>query len=164
MKKLLSFVIILISIFISFTSCGGAASPKTFNESAMRIFEGATKTLDNFDPKITAGVKSKDLASIAVAADAALAEVDAQIEKMKALATPENGEKYKESVLKSLESLKAIIETGKKYSELKEGYTKSEFNALEKEYNNKRKVLSDNLKEVAKTQADFAKAAGAKLR
>lgn len=160
-------VIFITAIFISivFAACGGGTlSPKAFNDSAIKIFEGANKTLDEFDGKITAGVKSNDVASIAVAADSALAKINIQIEKLNALNAPQNGEEYKEAVLKSLDAVKVIIETGKKYSALKEGYSRSEFNALEKEYNKNRKSLSEKLKDVAKVQAEFAKASGAKTK
>ncbi|WP_163268197.1 hypothetical protein [Dysgonomonas sp. 216] len=160
MKKAYLFVLTL-SVSIIFAACsggsGGPLNPKAFNDKAISIFEGATKTLDAFDAKITQGVKSNDLASIGEAAQLALTDIDAKIEAMKALNIPEGADAYKESVLKSLQSLKSIVETGKKYSELKEGYSKKEFNALEKEYNNKRKQLSADLKSVSKAASAFMK-------
>ena len=159
MKKLLSFTVVLISI--SFISCGGGSaplSPKAFNETAISIFQGANKILDTFDAKITAGVKSNDFASIINAAESASTEIDAQIEKINAVIAPQGGEDYKEAVLKTLNTTKSIIETGKKYGELQEGYSNSEFNALEKEYNSKRTQLSNELKDVGKAASAFLKA------
>lgn len=160
MKKLIFITTTLIFLF----SCGNSNSPgpKTFNSSAISIFTQANKILDDFDAKITAAVKGNNVESLSAEADQALLKVDEQIEKMKAINAPEHGEEYKEAVLSSLEKLKSIVETGKKYSELKEGYSKKEFNALEKEYNNKRKDLSQQLSKVAKVQADFAKKTGKK--
>lgn len=145
-------------------SCGGGGSlsPKAFNDSAISIFQEANNSLNAFDAKITAGVKGGDLASIGTAADAALAEVDAKIEKLNALNAPQGAEGYKDAVLKSLEGVKTIIETGKKYSTLPEGYSKSEFNALEKEYNSNRQKLSAQLQNVAKAQKEFTAAVNAK--
>ena len=160
MKKLNFIVIALVSVVLTACGGGGTLSPKAFNETAMNIFKAANTSLSEFDAKITEGVKSNDLASIATAAESALSKVEPQIEKMKGLAIPEGGEKYKESVLKSLETLKSIIETGKKYAALPEGYARSEFNALEREYNDKRKQLSTQLQDVAKAQTEFAKAVG----
>ena len=160
MKKLLLLAVALISV--SFFSCGGGSkplSPKAFNDKAISIFKEANKTMDAFDAQITAGVKSNDLASIIGSAETASAEVDAQIEKLNAVVAPQGGEDYKNAVLKTLETIKSIIETGRKYGDLKEGYSKSEFNALEKEYNNKRKRLSNELSEVAKAASAFAKMA-----
>ena len=157
MKKLL--FLALISVF--FFSCGGGSSslsPKAFNDAAISIFKGANKTMDAFDSQITAAVKSNDLASIAGAAESASTEIDAQIEKLKALVAPQGGEDYKNAVLKTLETVKSIIETGKKYGNLKEGYAKSEFNALEKEYNSIRTQLSNELKSVASAAEAFSKA------
>ena len=164
MKKLLFLTVSFISI--SFFSCGGGStgggstslSPKAFNDNAISIFKDANKIMDAFDAKITTGVKSNDLASIASAAESASTEIDAQIEKMKALAAPQGGENYKNAVLKTLETIKSIIETGKKYSNLKEGYSNNEFKALEKEYNNKRTQLSNELKDVATAASTFLKA------
>lgn len=162
MKK----VIILILISIAFAACGGGSSsggsspmsPKAFDNTAMDVFKKAKNSMDAFDSKITAGIKSKDFASIATAADNALAEVDAQIEKLKAANAPEGGNGYKESVLKTLNTTKEIIEIGKKYSALKEGYSQKEFSALEKEYNKKRTQLSKELKDVATASSEFSKA------
>ena len=157
MKKLSLIAIALISIVC--ISCGGkgSVSPQDFNNSAMEIFGEANNALSEFDAKITEGVTSSDLASIAVAAESALEKVDAQIEKLKAIST-KNGEKYKESVLKSLDSVKAIIETGKKYAELAEEYTREEFDNLEAEYNSKRTQLSQELMNIATAQAEFVSA------
>lgn len=163
MKKVLFMAAIVIPVI--FMACGGGTmSPQTFNNTAMKKFEEANKALDEFDAKITEGVKSDNLASITVAAEEAMKKVDTQIEEMKAVKAPQTAEAYKESVLKCLDGVKAIIETGKKYAELKEGYSNSEFNALEKEYNSKRKQLSNDLKTVAKVQAEFAKSVNAKVR
>ena len=161
MKKLLFLTVSLISI--SFFSCGGGStslSPKAFNDSAISIFKEANKIMDAFDAQITAGVKSNDLASITGAAESASTEIDAQIEKMNALVAPQGGEDYKGAVLKTLETVKSIIETGQKYGNLKEGYSNSEFKALEKEYNNKRKQLSNELKDVGAAASTFLKANG----
>jgi len=165
MKKIILFAAFLLSILI--TSCGGSASgdgsasaplsPKAFSEKLMNIFTDASKALDVFDKKITASVKSKDMASITAAGETAVTEVDAQIEKLKAVNAPEGGEAYKEAVLKSLDGIKSIIETGKKYGELKEGYSQTEFNKLEKEYNSKRKQLSAALQGVAAAERTFSK-------
>jgi hypothetical protein len=161
MKKLTLTAVTFISFL--FISCGGgsstptAPSPKVFNDTAIKIFQGANKALEEFDGKITTGVKSGDLASIAVAADAANTAVDTQIGKLNDLIAPEGGEGYKEAVMKSLESVKSLIEIGRKYSALPEGYSKKEFNDLEKEYNNKRKDLSNDLKNVGKAQTEFSK-------
>ena len=158
MKKLLLLTVALISV--SFFSCGGGSkplSPKAFNDKAINIFKEANKIMDTFDTQITAGVKSNDLASITSGAESASTEVDTQIEKMKALIAPQGGEDYKNAVLKTLETIKSIIETGKKYGDLKEGYSNKEFNALEKEYNNKRKQLSNELKDVANAASAFSK-------
>lgn len=167
MKNLSFIAVILVSI--AFMACGGSGksdstsngkpvSSQVLNESAMKIFQAANTALDEFDPKITAGIKSKDLASIATAAAAATAIIDAEIEKLNAINAPQEGEGYKNAVLKCLDEAKSIVETGKKYSELKEGYSKSEFNALEKEYNNKRQILSKSLLDVAKEQKAFMNA------
>jgi hypothetical protein len=165
MKKLLFLAVILSSV--TFFACGGGSSsssaplsPKAFNDKAINIFKGANKTMDTFDAKITAGIKSNDLASITSASELASTEINAQIENLNALVAPQHGEEYKASVAKTLETVKSIIETGKKYGELKEGYSKSEFNALEKEYNKKRKQLSNELKDVAKAASVFTKATG----
>jgi hypothetical protein len=161
MRKFIFIAAILSSI--TFFACGGGTtSPQAFNGTAIDIFKEANKTLDEFDSKITAGVKSSDLSSIAEAAESALEKVDGNIEKLKAINAPQSAEKYKESVLKSLDEVKAVIESGKKYAALTEGYSKSEFNALEKEYNKKRKQLSNELKNVATAQAEFMKAISAK--
>ena len=157
MRKLIFVAAIFSSIF--YFACGdGTVSPQVFNNTAINIFKEANKVMDEFDAKITAGVKSNDLSSITAAAESALEKVDGHIEKLNAVKAPESAEKYKESVLKSLDGVKAIIETGKEYTTLKEGYSKKEFNALEKEYNKKRTQLSNELKNVAKAQAEFMKA------
>jgi hypothetical protein len=154
----------LFVLFVLFLSaCGGGSSvpsPKVFDSTAIKIFMDAKDVLDAFDPKITAGVKSNDLASIAVAADAAMTKIDAQINKIDALIAPPGGEDYKAAVKKCLEMSKAIVETGKKYGELKEGYSKKEFNALEKEYNKKKTQLSNELKNVGKAQEKFLEGTG----
>ena len=163
MKNLNTLFIATILSSLVFFACGdGTMSPQTFNNTAIDIFKGANKVLDEFDSKITAGVKSKDLPSIAVAAESALEKVDSHTEKLKAINAPQSAEEYKEAVLKSLGEVKTIIETGKKYAELKEGYSKSEFNALEKEYNKNRKKLSETLQNVATAQAEFMKAISTK--
>ena len=155
MKK----IIFTVLCSIVFFACGdGTMSPQTFNSTAISIFTDAKKVMDEFDAKITAGVKSSDLPSIAAAAEPALEKINGLIEKLDAIKAPQSAESYKKSVLKSLEGVKTVIETGKKYSSLKEGYSKNEFNTLEKEYNNNRKQLSDELKNVATTQAEFMKA------
>ncbi|MDU1891200.1 MAG: hypothetical protein E6767_10945 [Dysgonomonas sp.] len=161
MKQIYFIAVILISILL-FSCSGGTTSPRTFNNDAIKIFSEASKVLDEFDSKITAGVKSNDLASIEIAANSALEKVDTQTEKMQAINVPQNGEEYKDAVLKSLGTVKELIEIGRKYSALKEGYSKREFNALEKEYNNKRKQLSVELKDVGKAQSQFMKASGMK--
>lgn len=161
MKKLLFIVAAFIAI--TFVACGGGAmDPHAFNNTAMKKFEEANKALDKFDAKITEGVRGNDLASIATAAEAALKEIDVQLEEMKAINAPENGEAYKNAVVKALETTKELVEIGKKYSVLPEGYSNSEFNALENEYNAKRKQLSQELSQIASVQAEFAKAVNAK--
>ena len=157
MRRIVFIAAIFSSIF--YFACGdGTISPQVFNNTAINIFKEANKAMDEFDAKITASVKSNDLSSITVAAESALEKVEGQIEKLKAINAPESAEKYKETVLKSLDGVKSVIETGKEYAVLKEGYSKKEFNALEKEYNKKRTQLSNELKNVAKAQADFMKA------
>ncbi len=167
MKKTIFLSIALLSFF--FISCGGGKSgdastpsdkpltPQAFNQTAMDVFKAAQKAMDNFDSQITAGVKTKDLKSITTAADKATAEVDVQIEKLKAVNAPEGGQEYKDAVLKSLDGVKSIIETGKKYGDLPEGYSRVEFNNLEKEYNNKRTELSATLKKVGTAASAFTK-------
>ena len=160
--KTVNFIAIF-SMMVAFVACGGGTmSPKTFDSAVIEIFKGANNTLSEFDAKITDGVKSQDLPSITTAAESALATVEKQIEKLQAIQAPENAEAYKESVIKCLDGVKALIETGKKYGALEEGYAKSEFAALEKEYNKLRTQLSNNLKGVATAQAEFMKAANSK--
>jgi len=165
MKKIIFLATVLSLLFIS---CGGsknadpdaapaALSPKAFNETAMKVFTDANNALSVFDAKITAGVKSKDMASITAASETAMTAVDAQIEKLKAVTAPEGGEAYKDAVLKALDGVKSVIETGKKYGELKEGYSKTEFSKLEKEYNDKRTKLSAALNSVATAHKAFSK-------
>jgi len=155
--KTVNFIAIF-SMMVAFVACGsGAMSPKAFDSAAIEIFKGANNTLNEFDAKITAGVKSNNLPSIAAAAESALAKVEKQIEKLQAIEAPENAEAYKESVLKCLDGVKALIKTGEKYAALKEGYAKSEFAALEKEYNTLKTQLSKNLKGVATAQSEFMK-------
>lgn len=167
MKKTIIFSLAILSLFL--ISCGGGKSndasapsdkplsPNAFNQTAMDVFKTAQTALDAFDSKITAGVKSKDLASITAAAEKATTEVDAQIEKLKAVNEPEGGQAYKDAVLKALEGVKSIIETGKKYGNLPEGYSKTEFDKLEKEYNKKRNELSRILKSVGTAASAFTK-------
>ncbi|MDR0427003.1 MAG: hypothetical protein LBH12_00210 [Dysgonamonadaceae bacterium] len=160
MSKLIFLTVITVSVF--FASCGGPVNPQVFNNTTIKIFEEANKTLSEFDSKITSGIRANDLASIAVAADSALARVDVQINKMKDLKSPPNGVKYKESVSKFLETTKAVAEIGKKYSALGEAYTRAELDAVEKEYSDKKKELSEDLKNVANMQIQFAKAVRAR--
>ena len=161
MKKFIFIAAILCSV--GFFACGdGTMSPKTFDATAIDIFKAANKTLDEFDAKITTGVKSNDLPSITAAAELALEGVDGNIEKLKAINAPQSAEQYKETVLNALNEVKALIEIGKGYANLKEGYSKGEFNALEREYNKKRKQLSASLQNVAKAQTEFMKAISTK--
>ncbi|MCD7972839.1 MAG: hypothetical protein LUG18_09270 [Candidatus Azobacteroides sp.] len=159
MKKVFFLAVALMSVILF--SCGDGSTrtvgPRVFNDTAIKTFQAANKTLEEFDAKITEAVKTNNLSGLEAEADAASADIDEKIEKMQALNGPETAQDYKNAVLKSLESVKEVIATGKKYASLPEGYSKKDFNALEKEYNEKRKELSNNLKEVATAQAAFAK-------
>ncbi|MCD8174255.1 MAG: hypothetical protein LUD76_12535 [Alistipes sp.] len=148
---------IVASICLALVSCGeGTTSPKVFNDTAISAFQEATKVLDSFDAKITEHINDGTPSAIGEDADAALAEVDKQRGRVEALNNPK-GEEYKQAVLKSLDTVKDIVETGKQYSDLPEGYSWAEFDAIRKVYNDKRSELSANLQEVAAAQVEFVK-------
>ncbi|MCC8155627.1 MAG: hypothetical protein LIP01_16510 [Tannerellaceae bacterium] len=151
------------AVCLILTSCGSnpTTSPRVFNETLMKSFKTANDALEEFDSTITASVKADQLTNITSAADTALAKVDEQIDKVSNL-NATDGEAYKKAVLTCFYTVKEIIEIGRKYATLEEGYSKSEFNALEKEYNAKRKQLSGELQEAATAASNYSKAVSGK--
>lgn len=155
MKKIYFAALTLLSVVM--VACGGGTtSPQVFNNTAINSFEKAGEALDEFDAKLTECVKGDNLADVPAAVDAALVKVDAQIERLNALNNPK-GEEFKQSVMVCMDIVKELLEIGRKYASLGEGYSNSEFNALEKEYNAKRMELSKALQTVGEVQSAFAK-------
>ncbi len=158
MKKIL---FVLCTCALTLASCGGNKNSVDFeaiNLGMIEAFTKANEAVTVFDGKITEGVTSNDFASIAVAADTAIVAIDKQIEAVNAIAVPENGKAYQEATVKSLNVTKDLVEVGRKYSDLKEGYTPEEFATLDSVYNVQRTVLSQELANVATAAQEFVQA------
>lgn len=160
MKKLL---FLLITAAFVLTSCGGSVSPTRLNETIVKTGEKVVNIKNSFDKDLTSAIRAKNYESITAITDSALTKIDTEIDKLKTLEAPEGGEAYKEIALKTFEEIRANVEIGKKYAELKPGATK-EFRALEKEYNAKEAECAKLFKEVGKVQAEYAKSVGRKVK
>ena len=160
MKKVL---FSLITVALILTACGGSVSPTMLNETIVKTGQDVVNIKNTFDKDLTSAIKSKNYESITAITDSALTKMDAKIDRLKAMQAPEGGQAYKEIALKTFEEIRANVEIGKKYADLKPGATK-EFRELEKEYNAKEKECAKLFKEIGKVQSEYAKSVGRKVK
>lgn len=159
MKKVL-FSLFALSLLI--VSCGGP-SPVKFNDALVKANTAIGDISATYQNDLTQAISSESFENIAVLTDSALAKIDTELEVVKALEAPKGGETFKDAALKSYESFRALVETGKKFSTLTKESTEEDFDKIEKEYGGQFDTYSKSFDELSKAQMDYAKEAGYKV-
>ncbi len=159
MKKVL---FSLLAVVLVLTSCGGV-DPVKFNDAIANANVKIVTVSDAYQNELGKALEADDYEVIAIQTDSALAKIDAEIAIVKALEVPKGGEAFKDAAIKSYESLRAVVEAGKKFSTLTKESSEEEFSILEKEYDAKSTEYSNSFDALAIAQAEYAKDAGYKV-
>lgn len=160
MKKLL---FSLIATALVLVSCGGV-DPVAFNDAIVKANTTITALGETYQNDITKSIESSDFSAIAAQTDSALAKINTEIDIVKSLEVPKGGDGFKEAAVKTYESLRDVVETGRKLSTLNTDSTEEAANSIMKEYDEKSSIYSKQFDELAKAQMDFAKEANYKVQ
>lgn len=156
MKKVL-FSLLVLSLLI--VSCGGP-SPVKFNDALVQANTAIGDVSMTYQNDLTQAIDSESYESITAMTDSALAKIDAELEIVKVLEVPKGGDAFKAAALKSYESFRSLVETGKKFATLTKESTQEDFEKIETEYDGKFDEYSKTFDELSKAQLDYAKEAG----
>jgi hypothetical protein len=160
MKKLL---FSLLAAGLILTSCGGT-SPIKFNEAIVKANTTISEVGSSYINTLSTAVSTNSYEGIAAATDSALVKIDAELNVVKALEVPKGGDAYKNAAIKTYESLRAFVESGKKFSTLTEESPVEEMNKISEEYEAKMKEYTDNFTTLTEAQAEYAKEAGYEIQ
>ncbi|NDV96256.1 hypothetical protein D0T84_15245 [Dysgonomonas sp. 521] len=159
MKKLL---FSLLAVGFILTSCGGT-SPTKFNDAIVKANTNISNVGGTYMNTLSAALSSSSYDGIAAVTDSALVKIDAELAIVKALEVPKGGESYKDAAVKTYESLRAFVESGKKFSTLTKDSSVEDINNVSAEYEAKMKVYTDSFDELTKAQVAYAEEAGYKI-
>lgn len=159
MKKLL---LSLLAVGLILTSCGGV-SPTKFNDAIVKANTNISNVGASYINTLATAVSSGSYDGIAAVTDSALVKIDAELDIVKALEVPKGGESYKDTAVKTYESLRAFVESGKKFSTLTKDSSVEDINNVSAEYETKMKAYTDSFDELTKAQMAYAKEAGYKV-
>jgi hypothetical protein len=160
MKKLL---FSLLAVGLVLTSCGGT-SPTKFNNAIIGANTAISEVGNSYMNTLSVAVSTNSYESIAAATDSALVKIDAELDIIKALEVPKGGDAYKDAAVKAYESLRAVVESGKKFSTLTEESSVEDMNKISEEYEVKMQEYTDNFTNMTKAQAEYAAEAGYEIR
>ncbi|MDR2956038.1 MAG: hypothetical protein LBV43_13260 [Prevotella sp.] len=159
MKKVL---FSLLAVAIIMVSCGGA-DPVKFNDALVKANTVISEVSSNYDSELSDAINSEAFDKISTLTDSALVKIKAEIETVKNLDAPKGGEKFKETAIKTYESLSTLVETGKKFSTLTAESSEEQFDGINKEYTAKMEEYSKVFQELVDVQMEYAKEAGYKV-
>jgi len=160
MKKVL---FSLFAVMVVMASCGGA-DPVKFNDALSKANTEISDVSTDYQNTIMKSMESGDFASITTQTDSALAKIDKEIDVVKALEVPKGGDAFKEAAIKAYESLREVVETGRKFSVLTAESTEEDIMKISTEYDKKIDGYSELFNDLVKAQADYAKEAGYQVR
>jgi len=160
MKKVL---FSLLASVLVLASCGGP-SPVAFNDAITKANTVITNVSSDYQDAISKSMDNEDYASIVAQTDSALIKIDAELAIVKALEVPKGGDAFKDTAVKTYESLRSMVETGKKVSTLHSESSEADYNAIYKEYEVKMDEYSKLFGELAAAQMSYAKEAGYEVR
>ncbi|MDH6309260.1 hypothetical protein M2451_001831 [Dysgonomonas sp. PFB1-18] len=160
MKKVL---FSLLASVLVLASCGGP-SPVAFNDAITNANSVIMNVQSECQDAIAKSMENKDYSSIVAQTDSALAKIDAELAVVKALEVPKGGDAFKEAAVKTYESLRSMVETGKKFSALNSESSEDDYNKIYKEYEGKMEESSKLFDELATAQMNYAKEAGYEVR
>ncbi|MFT3994365.1 MAG: hypothetical protein QM660_08660 [Dysgonomonas sp.] len=160
MKKVLFSILALSLVILS--SCGGA-DPTVFNDAILKANNDISQVKLEYDDEVTKSITDNNYAAIAAATDSALIKIDSELANVQSLKVPKGGEAFKEASIKTFESIRAIVEAGKKFASLTENSSQEDFDKIEKEYNEKEEAYSTTFDEMTKAQVEYAASIGYKV-
>jgi hypothetical protein len=134
-----------------------------FNEAIVKANEVISEVGSSYTFSLSTALSTGSYESIAATTDSALVKIDAELNIVKALEAPKGGDAYKEAAIKAYESLRAYVESGKKFSVLTKESSKEELNKAQNECEAKMKEFESNFDTLTQAQADYAKGAGYKV-
>lgn len=157
---------LIVGIFV-LASCGGP-DPRKFNDAIVDMHDEVAQIQSDFDSKLQDAIETDSYGNLNIAADSALAKVDANIEKLKDIKVPKGGEKMVETTMALFQSVKNTINGGLKFTTLQPDHETGEISdeALDStigEYNELSEKASSAEKVMIKTQDIFAKEKGFEL-
>lgn len=159
MKKVLFSLLALTLVLVS---CG--TSPTKFNDALVKANTVISDVAAKYQDDLSKAIDNDSYADIATMTDSALVKIDAELSVVKGLEAPKGGDAFKEAAVKSYESLRTVVETGKKFATLTAESTQEEYSVIEKEYNEQLDAYSKTFDALSKAQMDYAKEAGYKVQ
>jgi len=160
MKKVL---ISLLAVTFILVSCGGP-SPTAFNDALVKANTEISNVSLTYQNELTKAIGSESFDNIIALTDTALAKIDAELTIVKGLEVPKGGDAFKAAAIKSYEGLRAVVETGKKFSTLTAESTQEDFDSIESDYDSKLDEYSKSFDELSSAQMEYAKEAGYKVQ
>jgi hypothetical protein len=158
MKKILFSLLALALIFVS---CG--STPTSFNNGIVEAHTNLTQIASDYIDILSSAVSAENYSAVTAQTDSALVKIDAELTAIKALEAPKGADSYKDAAIKACESLRAFVETGKKFSTLTAESSESDYNKVSEEYEAKMKVYSDDFDALTKAQEVYAAEIGYKV-
>ncbi|NDV79398.1 hypothetical protein [Dysgonomonas sp. 511] len=159
MKKVL-FSLIAVATF--FVACG--PSPVAFNDAIVNANTNITKIGEDYQNEVSKSMQNSNFADVAAQTDSALVKINAEIDKVKALEVPKGGDAFKEAAVNTYESLRDMVEIGRKFGTLTAESDASELNKIVDEYNAKMEEYTKHFNDLSQAQMDFAEESNYEVR
>ncbi len=159
MKKVL---FSLLTMMLILTSCG--ADAVKFNDTIVKEEKSLEVPLIAYSSKLGQSMSSNSYEGIKDLGDSLLLKIDKSIEVVKNLTAPSGGDKFKETSIEYLESIKKIVTIGNKAESLGSEPTDEQVSALNEEYEQITKEITEKTNAYLTTQKEFAKEKGMKLQ